>query len=57
MFFCETCEDENGWPNSLFKSFGKCEICGNRAACSDVPSKYLPAPKPKKAELDINSIT
>lgn len=42
MFFCKPCEDYNDWPGSLFKSFGKCEMCGKTAECSDVPSKYLP---------------
>jgi hypothetical protein len=57
MFFCKTCETENGWPNSIFKSVGNCEMCGIYAPCNDVPSKYLPPAKPKKADIDINSIT
>lgn len=50
MFFCEPCGDKRDWPDSIFKSYGKCEICGKVAACSDVPSKYLPTPKVKKDE-------
>lgn len=42
MFFCKPCEDYNNWPNSIFKSFGKCEMCNKQAECNDVPSKYLP---------------
>jgi hypothetical protein len=29
-------------------SDGPCEICGKRAHCYDVPSKYLPQPKKKE---------
>lgn len=56
MFFCEECEKRNEWPNSLFKSFGRCEVCGKAARCNDVPSKYLPVPKPKPV-LDLDSMT
>lgn len=45
MFYCGKCADEREWPDSLFKSRGRCEICGQAAACNDVPSKYLPMPK------------
>jgi hypothetical protein len=47
MFFCEACRRKNNWPDSIFRSRGKCEVCGNVANCSDVPSKYLPLPKSK----------
>lgn len=58
MFFCGKCEKKNDWPNSIFKSFGRCEVCGKSAECNDVPSSYLPMPKrqPEK-KLDIDSIT
>lgn len=45
MFFCEKCEEKYEWPSSIFKSYGKCEICKEVAECNDVPSKYLPVPK------------
>jgi hypothetical protein len=56
MFFCEACEKANNWPNSIFKSYGKCEICDKVGECNDVPSKYLPVVK-RKLKLDIDSIT
>ncbi len=59
MFFCVKCEVKNGWPNSIFKSYGRCEMCGKSAECNDVPSKYLPPAKITKSstKLDIDSIT
>jgi len=50
MFYCEKCEEKYGWPDSLFKSYGKCEMCDKVAECNDVPSKYLPTPKIVKEE-------
>lgn len=50
MFFCDTCAVERGWPGSWSKSAGPCEICGKTAVCNDVPSRYLPLPKPQKEE-------
>ncbi len=47
MFFCDPCAKENGWPMSMFKSSGRCEMCEKQAACSDIPSRQLPLPKPK----------
>lgn len=41
MFFCDSCATRNGWPQSLFASYGKYEECGGIRECSDVPSKYL----------------
>lgn len=47
MFYCNTCGGEKKWPiDTLFKSRGTCEICGEVADCNDVPSKYLPVPTP-----------
>ncbi len=59
MFFCENCEIENDWPGSIFSSYGRCEMCGKVAACSDVPSRFLTPAKPKKVkpQLDIDSVT
>jgi hypothetical protein len=46
MFFCEKCRKERNWPESLFKSFGSCEVCGNSAQpCHDVKSSLLPLPE------------
>ena len=50
MFFCDECADKKGWPKSLCKSCGTCEICGETASCSDIPSRALPLPKDLKKE-------
>lgn len=47
MFFCQACQEKNDWPGILAYSYGTCEVCGDKAACYDVPSKFLPMPKPK----------
>jgi len=45
MFYCQDCAEEKGWPtDTMVKSRGKCEICGELAICEDVPSKFLPIP-------------
>lgn len=44
MFYCQTCQEERQWPKGIMRSYGKCEVCGAVDRCSDVPSKYLPAP-------------
>ncbi len=33
MFFCKECGEENGWPESVVRSRGPCEICGRTAVC------------------------
>ena len=48
MFFCNKCAEENGWNESLCKSYGPCEMCGESALCNDVPSSCLPISKKKK---------
>jgi hypothetical protein len=47
MFFCNKCAEECGWNESLVKSFGPCEICGESTVCNDVPSRLLPISKKK----------
>lgn len=42
MFFCDSCAKKCGWPSSIMKSHGKCEMCENVSVCNDVPSRYLP---------------
>lgn len=42
MFYCESCRKKKGYPESMNKSYGKCEICGNQAVCHEVASKHLP---------------
>ena len=46
MFYCDACAKKNKWPDGFSKSRGGCEVCGNTAVCSDVPSSALPAPPP-----------
>jgi predicted ATP-dependent serine protease len=48
MFFCEPCRVKNEWPESTLKSFGRCEECGHKTRCHDVPSMPSREPKPKK---------
>ncbi len=38
MFYCTPCANERGWPGSLVKSRGSCELCGKTAMCFDRPS-------------------
>lgn len=46
MFYCDDCGKRRDWPtDSLRRSYGPCEICKKGAACNDVPSSHLPAPK------------
>ena len=48
MFYCVKCAERNKWPDSMFTSFGPCEICHKVAVCYDTPSYALPTPKRKK---------
>lgn len=45
MFFCEPCREARNWPGFVPNSRGKCEVCGKKANCYDVPSRLLPTPK------------
>ncbi len=42
MFYCDECREKRKWPESMHKSYGKCELCGKTSMCNDVPSKDLP---------------
>ena len=42
MFYCDDCAKENGYPTSIMKSVGLCEICGKHKVCNDVPCSQLP---------------
>lgn len=44
MFYCDKCADKYGYPETWFKSHGKCETCDEVAVCNDTPSKFLPMP-------------
>jgi len=50
MFYCGECAAKSKWPESISKSFGKCECCGNHTDCNDRPSSSLPI-----AERSINN--
>jgi hypothetical protein len=45
MFYCSDCAKKNGYPESICKSVGACELCGKIALCSDRASDTLPKPK------------
>ena len=45
MFYCEQCRAKLGWPDSLSRSRGPCEVCGMPSLCYDRPSSSLPAAK------------
>lgn len=44
MFYCDTCAEERGWPETMAQSYGRCEVCKYTAVCNDMPSRYLPVP-------------
>lgn len=41
MFYCEDCRQNNNWPESMSKSTGRCEECGDLHICYDTPSAVL----------------
>lgn len=45
MYYCDECRVKRGWPESMCKSRGPCEICGKIASCNDVSSRNLPSPR------------
>lgn len=52
MFYCEPCRAKNEWPDSLGKSYGKCEVCDEVRSCYDRPSSTLPLPVRAKDDAD-----
>ena len=42
MFYCNKCAKENGYPETITKSIGVCELCKRVTECNDVPSTELP---------------
>jgi hypothetical protein len=42
MFYCGECATDLGWPDTPFKSSGRCEMCAQGAICNDMPSGRLP---------------
>ena len=41
MFYCDSCADKKGYPKTLFRSFGLCELCHQEASCSDLSCRKL----------------
>jgi len=52
MFYCNECAEKNGYPESIRKSVGNCELCGKHANCNDIPSSELPLPKEQKVDTN-----
>jgi hypothetical protein len=52
MFYCEPCAEERNWPDSMMKSYGRCEICGEVRVCNDRASSTLPLPPKVAAKWD-----
>lgn len=52
MFYCQACADRNGYPETMFKSEGPCEVCGTVAVCNERASKDLPPPR---RGIDVNT--
>ena len=50
MFYCKKCAEKYEYPETMFKSIGRCECCGDSTECNDMPSRLLPEPK-KQAEV------
>ena len=51
MFYCDPCALGFGYPRTLSRSFGKCEICGAEATCNDRAASLLPPPQRTTAEI------
>jgi hypothetical protein len=51
VFYCDPCGVKNGWPDSILRSRGRCEVCGAEASCNDVHHSLLP--EPRKPELKL----
>lgn len=44
MFYCDPCATERSYPETMFKSHGRCEVCGALTVCNERPSSMLPKP-------------
>jgi len=42
MFYCDDCRIKRNYPERLFQSYGRCEICKKVALCNEVKSENLP---------------
>lgn len=45
MFYCDECADKCGWPHTMFKSRGRCEMCEQTRTCNERRSADLPIPR------------
>lgn len=52
MFYCEPCRVKRSWPESIGKSYGKCEVCDNVRICNDRASSTLPLSEPTPLSED-----
>lgn len=41
MFYCKECKEAHSYPETITRSFGSCEICGDEALCYDSPAAVL----------------
>lgn len=48
MFYCNDCAKKNGYPETVFKSDGKCECCEKVRPCNEMKSSLLPKPAKDK---------
>lgn len=57
MFYCDSCAARREWPETAFRSRGRCEMCKLDAECNDLPSKYLDAIEVgrKQAEAEVRT--
>ena len=53
MFYCNDCAEKNGYPETMTKSEGLCELCGKHAICNDMPCSQLPKPKDMFSDLQV----
>jgi len=56
MFYCDDCRIKRNYPERLFQSHGRCEICKKVAMCNEVSSVYLPIPEKKKTRARIKEV-
>ena len=56
MFYCNKCAEKKGYPITIGRSQGTCELCGSKASCNDMPSSKLPIPPTPKLNQEIEDI-
>jgi predicted ATP-dependent serine protease len=42
MFYCKECGTKNNWVESIVKSYGRCELCGETDICSELTNSGKP---------------